>query len=82
MYTNYRDRPSVSQAKTLLQKGCDCMATKSVLKTIDIKERRSVLTFVRAMEHAKEKTAQPVCKTRSFSDASREEIKKMFGDKK
>lgn len=58
------------------------MATKSVLKTIDIKERRAALAITRALEHAKEKHTQPVVKQRTFSDASREEIIKMFGEKK
>lgn len=57
------------------------MATKSVLKTIDIKSRKSALALVNALENAKGKHAQPVVKTRTFSDASREEIRKMFGDK-
>ncbi len=58
------------------------MATKSVLKTIDIKDRRAALAIANALEHAKDKHAQPVIKQRTFSDASREEIAKMFGAKK
>ena len=57
------------------------MAIKSVLKTINIKSRKSALALVNALENAKGKHAQPVVKTRTFSDASREEIRKMFGDK-
>lgn len=55
------------------------MATKSVLKSVDIKTRESALALVNALENAKGKHAQPVTKTRTFSDASREEIRKMFG---
>ena len=64
------------------QKGCDCVATKSVLKTIDIKKRKTALALVNALENAKGKHAQPVVNRRTFSDASREEIRKMFGDNK
>ena len=58
------------------------MATKSVLKNIDVKTRNSALALVNALENAKGKHAQPVPKTRTFSDASKEEIHKMFGSKK
>ena len=61
------------------QKGCDCVATKSVLKNIDIKNRQSALALVNALENAKGKHTQHVVKTRTFSDANREEIRKMFG---
>ena len=55
------------------------MATKSVLKNVDIKTRESALALVNALENAKGKHAQHVEKTRTFSDANREEIRKMFG---
>lgn len=55
------------------------MATKSVLKTVDIKTRDSALALVNALENAKGKHTRPVAANRSFSDASREEIRKMFG---
>lgn len=58
------------------------MATKSVLKNVDIKTRHSALALVNALENAKGKHAQPVSKTRTFSDASKEEIRKMFGNNK
>lgn len=58
------------------------MATKSVLKNIDIKSRESALAFVNALENAKGKHAQHVEKTRTFSDANREEVRKMFGANK
>lgn len=56
------------------------MATKSVLKNVNIKNRASALSLVNALENAKGKHAQRVKKTRTFSDASRDEIRKMFGD--
>ncbi len=58
------------------------MATKSVLKTIDIKDRKIAWAIADAMENAKKKHSQPVYNQRSFSDASKDEIAKMFGDKK
>lgn len=58
------------------------MATKSVLKNIDVKSRESALALVNALENAKGKHAQHVVKTRVFSDASKEEIRKMFGTTK
>jgi len=58
------------------------VATKSVLKSVDIKTRDSALALVNALENAKGKHAQHVKKTRTFSDASREEIKMMFGANK
>lgn len=57
------------------------MATKSVLKNIDIKTPSAACSLVNAMESAKGKYAQPVVNNRSFSDASRDEIRKMFGEK-
>lgn len=64
------------------QKGCDCVATKSVLKNIDVKTRNSAVALVNALENAKGKHAQQVVKTRTFSDANKEEIRKMFGANK
>lgn len=58
------------------------MATKSILKNIDIKSRKSALALVSALENAKGKHAQTVVNNRTFSDASRAEIRKMFGDSK
>lgn len=58
------------------------MATKSVLKNIDIKTRNSALALVNALENAKGKHTQVVERNRAFSDASRDEIHKMFGDAK
>ncbi len=55
------------------------MATKSILKNVTIKDKRSVVRLVKALENAKGKKSQRVVSTRSFSDASREEIRKMFG---
>ena len=55
------------------------MATKSVLKNIDVKTREAALALVNALENASGKHAQEVEKKRTFSDAHKEEIRKMFG---
>ncbi len=55
------------------------MATKSILKTIHIKGNKSTLAFVNAYERAKRKQSVPVEMHRSYSDASAEEIRAMFG---
>lgn len=61
-------------------KGVKRMATKSVLKTINIKDKKSALLLVQALENASGRFSKPVVKDRAFSDASREDIRKMFGD--
>ena len=54
------------------------MATKSVLKNIDLRTRKSATALVTALENAKRKGSKPIAKQRIFSDASRDEIRKMF----
>ena len=56
------------------------MATKSILKTIHIKNRRSALALVRALENAKGKAKKEVHFKKMYSTASREEIRNMFGE--
>ena len=56
------------------------MATKSILKTIHIKKSKSVRSLVTALENAKGKNAKEVTMTRMYSTASRDEIRKMFGE--
>lgn len=58
------------------------MATKSVLKSIHVKDRRQATNLVRALESAKGKAATSVIKNRSFSDVDRSEIRRMFGESK
>lgn len=55
------------------------MATKSILKTIHIKKRRSALSLVRALENASGKSKKDVAFQRGYSTATKEEIEKMFG---
>ena len=55
------------------------MATKSILKTIHIKQKKTALRLVQALENAKGKGEKDVIMTRGYSEASRDEIGKMFG---
>lgn len=55
------------------------MATKSILKTVHIKDRKAAVALVNALENAKGKTSQKVTYQRMPSEASRDEIRAMFG---
>ncbi len=55
------------------------MATKSVLKSVEIKSKEAAHSLIVALENAEGKHAKPVVVQRSFSNASREELRKMFG---
>ena len=57
------------------------MATKSILKSVEIKNKETAVSLISALENAKGKHAKPVVIQRSFSDASRDEIRKMFGNR-
>ncbi len=54
------------------------MATKSILKTIHIKESGAATALVRALENAKGKAEKEVVFKRTPSEASRADIRKMF----
>lgn len=55
------------------------MATKSILKSVNIRNKGAALSLARAMENAHTKADKPVKMSRSVSEATEEEIKKMFG---
>lgn len=55
------------------------MATKSTLKTIHIKTPMAARNLASALEHAQGKSSRKVTMSRGVSEASREEIQKMFG---
>ncbi len=57
------------------------MATKSVLKTILIKDRRSASSLVTALENASGKKSKDVTVSRTCRELGREEIKNIFGEK-
>lgn len=58
------------------------MATKSILKNVNIKGHRKVLQLANALEHAEGKTAKPVALRRTFSEIRAEDICKVFGGTK
>lgn len=55
------------------------MATKSILKTIHIKKPENARRLASALENASGKAAQTARLDRIVSDASQEEICRMFG---
>lgn len=56
------------------------MATKSILKTITIKDKSASRSLINALEHADEKAAKEVSYSKSVRTADREQVQKMFGD--
>lgn len=58
------------------------MATKSILKTIHIKDSRGAGRLARALEYAVEKPAKEIAISKIVNEASREDIRKMFGTTK
>lgn len=57
------------------------MATKSILKTVHIRDQKSALKLVNALEASSQAKDIKVKYTRPVSTASREKIQKLFGDK-
>ena len=55
------------------------MATKSILKNISVKDRTSARRLASALENASGKRSQPAQHQRPHSDASRDDIQRMFG---
>lgn len=57
------------------------MATKSILKIVHIKDSESAKRLANALEYAEQKHAQEVKMSRMVSEASRDEIRAIFGKK-
>ena len=55
------------------------MATKSILKNVDIKEKKLGKSLVIALENAAGKKSKEVTLSRTYSDIRGENIKKIFG---
>lgn len=55
------------------------MATKSILKTVNIKNRQDCISLVNALEHAKDKKAQDVVMSRAYKVATKDDVLKIFG---
>ena len=58
------------------------MATKSILKTIAVKSKKSCNSLVNALENAKDKSKSEVKFSRSVRTADDDMIKKIFGERK
>lgn len=56
------------------------MATKSILKNINIKSRKTTVSLLNALENAKKKGSKKFEYSRGIRTASSEDIKKIFGD--
>ena len=55
------------------------MATKSVLKNIMIKDRRSAHNLVKALEHASGKQSRDVTISRTCNEMHKDDIRKLLG---
>lgn len=58
------------------------MATKSILKNIDIKDRRLGRAFVSALENAENKASKEVNYSKACTTATRSQVKTIFGGRK
>ena len=66
------------EANEIDKERCDHMATKSVLKSVNLRTRKSATALVMALERAKARKSRPIKSQRVFTDASREDIRCMF----
>lgn len=57
------------------------MATKSILKNIDIKDRKMGRAIISALENSKNKKSKNVVLSRTCVEVKGEKIKDIFGDK-
>lgn len=57
------------------------MATKSILKNVNIKDKRLARTFVRALEKAEDTKYQTVHLSRRCEEITGDKIKEFFGKK-
>nr|DAW18051.1 MAG TPA: hypothetical protein [Caudoviricetes sp.] len=69
-------------AHNILREGVINVATKSILKTVHIKDNTSARRLANALSNAYDVQHQPVVFKCRVSDASDEEIRAMFGDNK
>lgn len=58
------------------------MATKSILKSIVIKDKKTGNALVNALENARNKTSKDVMFSRAVRTADDETITKIFGERK
>lgn len=57
------------------------MATRSITKNIDIRDKRLGKNLIVALENASGKKSKEVQMSRTYTDLSDEQIKKIFGGK-
>ena len=57
------------------------MATKSILKNVDVKDQRMGKSLVVALEQAKNKRSKNVVISRTYSDVKGDKIDEIFGKK-
>jgi len=55
------------------------VATKSILKNVDIKDKKFARSFIYALEQSQNKKVKEVQLSRTCSEATAEEIKLLFG---
>ena len=58
------------------------MATKSIMKNVDIRDRKLCRSFVEALENAEGKGSKEVILSRTFKEVSGDKIKELFGENK
>lgn len=58
------------------------MATKSILKSVDVKDKNLAKSLVSALENASKKKSKDVSLSRTYSDVRGEKIKDIFGSKR
>ena len=58
------------------------MATKSILKNVDVKDKNLAKSLVSALENASKKKSKDVSLSRTYSDVRGEKIKDIFGSKR
>lgn len=57
------------------------MATSSIFREIRLKDKRQLNKLVRALEHSRASQSVPVQMSRPYSDMSKEQMQKLFGEK-
>jgi len=57
------------------------MATKSILKNVNIKTNSSARKLASALEQSKQKSSESVVQSRAYHYANSEDIKKIFAHK-
>jgi len=57
------------------------MATKSIIKNVDIRDKKLCGSFVAALENAQNKRSKEVAMSRSVTEVKGDKIKELFGEK-